>query len=86
VPALDGLEHVVEVVRDAASEPAQGLHLRRLGEPGLAAAQRRGALHDQPLQLGGLARPFLRVFPLRYSTRISRARITSRHLALSTAR
>ena len=28
-PALDGVEHVVEVVRDAASEPAQGLHLRR---------------------------------------------------------
>jgi hypothetical protein len=47
--ALDGGEHVVEVVGDATGQPADRLHLLRLGELGLEAGLLRGrpsALRD----------------------------------------
>jgi hypothetical protein len=54
--------------------------------PATSTAGSPGRLRCASRMSGSPSRPFLRAFPLRYSTRISRARITSRHLALSAAR
>src|SRR5205807_8226634 len=47
--ALDRGHHVVEVVRDASGEPADGLHLLRVAELLLCRRERLGLLVEPPL-------------------------------------